>query len=134
MSSNQRVAKKRRGPKAKSISERILRERSLNPIVRIKQTYSQRQKIRVLTFLEHYQLLLGTSGTFRTPTQQEAEDRFNIPRRTISEWARKKTEIETAGINTCRRAQAPGGGNETQCWWPELEEKLYKDFLESRGQ
>jgi len=28
----------------------------------------------------------------------------------------------------------PGGGNETQCWWPELEERLYKDFIECQGQ
>lgn len=134
MSSNQRVAKKQRGPKAKSISERILKERSLNPIVRIERTYSQRQKIRVLTYLEHHQIPLRAPGKFRKPTQQEAEDQFNIPRRTISEWARKKKEIEGTGINTSRRAQAPAGGTESQCWWPELEEKLYKDFLECRGQ
>ena len=38
------------------------------------------------------------------------------------------------GINTKGRASDPDIGNHSQCWWPELEEKLYGDFLEWRGQ
>ena len=38
------------------------------------------------------------------------------------------------GINTKGRAPDPDIGNYSQCWWPELEEKLYSDYLEWREQ
>jgi len=131
---SRRITKRKPRPKPKSISERVLDERSINPIMRVERTYSQWQKIRVLTYLKHQQIPLKRPGKFRKPTQQEAADQFQIPRRTISEWVNKKEGIERVGINTKGRAAYPDIGNQRQCWWPELEEKLYSDFLEWRRQ
>jgi len=130
---SRRITKKR-GPKPKLISKRVLDQQSINSIVRVERTYSHRQKIRVLTYLEHQQIPLQRPGRFRKPTQQEAADKFQIPPRTISEWVKKRGEIEKVGINTKGRAPDPDIGNYSQCWWPELEEKLYSDFLEWREQ
>ena len=71
-----RAGKQRPGPKLKTISERVLSKREARPIIRLERTYSQRQKIRVLVFLEHYQNPLRKPEQFRKPTQQEAADLY----------------------------------------------------------
>jgi len=59
--------KRKRETKPKLISERILNERSIKPIMRVERTYSHRQKIRILAYLEHQQIALQNEGKFRKP-------------------------------------------------------------------
>jgi len=123
--------KAHRGPKPKPISERVLRARDLKPILYPERTYySRHQKVRTLLFLEHYRVPIQNSPSKRRPTQQEAADLYNIPQRTISDWVRNKKLIGGVGINSLVGAQQPGAVS--HCWWPELEESLYKDFIEWR--
>ena len=129
-----RIIRRKRGPKPKLISERKLDKRSIKPIVRVERTYSHRQKIGVLTYLEHHRIPLQNEEKFHQPTQQEAADKFQLPRRTISNWVKKKGRIEKAGINTKGRALDPDVGSQRQCWWQELKKKLYGYFLKWQGQ
>ena len=125
--------KKKRGPKLKLISERILDKRSIKPIILVEQTYSQWQKIHILNYLEHQQIPLQHKGKFPQPTQQEAADKFQIPRRTISNWVKKKGGIEKVGINTKGHTLDPDVGYYSQCWWPELLAKFHGDLYEWGG-
>ena len=127
-----RTSKLRRGPKPKPIGERILRERDLNPIVRPKRTYNQKHRIRVLIFLEHYRIPLPEPGKLRPPTQQEASKRYKIPQRTISEWVKKKNLIEEGGSKAPAREVGNDLALDSRCWWPELEEAIYKEFIKWR--
>ena len=72
-------------------------------------------------------------GEFRSPTQQEAAKAFQMPQRTIRDWVRKKDQIEKIGKNSSIRNHASGGlGYSRRVQWPELEDKLYNDFIERR--
>ncbi|RPB01142.1 DDE-domain-containing protein [Choiromyces venosus 120613-1] len=127
-----RTARKRRGPKAKPISKRILTERHTNSIIRPECTYSRRQKVRVLVFLEHHRIPQKRAGYFRKPTQKEAGEIYKIPQRTISVWVSQKDLIEGVGINA--QASTQESSTASRCWWPGLEQRLYDDFIESRQQ
>ena len=126
------AVKTRRGPKAKSISERTLRPKDLRPIRYPEHTYSRYQKVRVLLFLEHYRIPVSTrrGGYLRHPSQQEASDVYNVPRRTISDWVKDKKLIESVGINSPDKIQTREVVSHRR--WPELEERLYQDFAEWR--
>jgi len=124
-----RKPKIHRGPKAKTI---VQREFTLKPIQYIERTYSQSQKLRVLTFLEHHEIPLLFQQGYRQPTQQEASDMYQIPRRTISDWVRKKKEIEKVGKNSPVKKQEGELGYSRRVLWPELEDKLYIEFIERR--
>ena len=124
-----RKPKIHRGPKAKTI---VQRQFTLKPIQYIERTYSQGQKLRVLTFLEHHEIPLLFQQGYRQPTQQEASDMYQIPRRTISDWVRKKKEIEKVGKNSPVKKQEGELGYSRRVLWPELEDKLYIEFIERR--
>lgn len=126
-----RSPKRQRGPKAKTISERILLPHQLQPIRYPERTYSQFQKLRVLTFLEHHRIPLARGGEYRPPTQQEASDLYKVPQRTISDWVRKKGKIEGRGRNSAVRKE-DGVGYTKRVLWPELEDRLYSEFIERR--
>ena len=126
-----RSPKKRRGPKPKPIYERILSQRELKPIRKTERTYSQSQKLRVLIFLEHHRIPCRLLGEYRRPTQQEASDLYQIPTRTISRWVGLRSKIEGLGRDSSVRKDA-GLGNTGRILWPELEEQLYRDFIERR--
>ena len=126
-----RARKQRRGPKAKPIHERSLSQQQLAPIKRPERSYSQVQKIRVLTFLEHHQIPCRYSGEYRKPTIQEASAMYQIPRQTISNWVMNKKEIEKVGRNSQSRMREELGES-GRVLWPELESQLYSDFIERR--
>ena len=111
----------RRGPKAKPIEDRILTPFNLKPIRYPERTYSQMQKIRVLTFLEHQEIPLTRNGEYRKPTQLEASDFYQIPQRTISDWVRKKEKIAGLGKRSPVK-MAEDLGYAGRVFWPELEE------------
>lgn len=130
--------KPRRGPKPKSIKDRILKPTDLKPIQKHTSSWSQRQKIRVLVFLYHYRIpidpairsysLASSPNPYRSPTQQEASEIYRVPQRTICEWVRKQEQIELAS----RISRSPR--TVTICQWPELESHLYNLFLHCREQ
>jgi len=121
----------RRGPKAKSIKQRTFNSVDLKPIQRPERSYSQYQKLRVLTFLEHHSIPLARPGEYRHPTQQEAADLYQIPQRTISDWVRNKKKIEGIGKNSPQRKEETAGFTR-RILWPQLEERLYSEFIERR--
>ncbi|KAG0134227.1 hypothetical protein HOY82DRAFT_637804 [Tuber indicum] len=130
--------RKKPGPKPKKIHERHSNAAKIKAVRRPEKTWSQAQKIRVLTFLHHNQIPTtptirpssNTPDIFRPPTQTETSKHFGIPQRTISEWVKDKENIESLG----------GGTHKTVCTskskviskWPEMESKLYKRFMERR--
>jgi len=126
-----RSPKCRRGPKAKTIKQRTLSPVELKPIQYPQRTYSQSQKLRVLTFLEHHDIPLRWPGEYRKPTQQEASDMYHIPQRTISTWVKRRKQIEGVGKNSHIKKEEQKG-NTQRVFWPELEERLYSEFLERR--
>ena len=93
---------------------------------------SQSQKLRVLMFLEHHEIALPCERGYRKPTQQEASEVYQIPRRTISDWVRKKEEIEQVGKNSAVKKREEGLGYSQRVLWPELEDRLYREFIERR--
>jgi len=118
-----------------AIHERQLTQQELQPIVHPERTYSQHQKLRVLTFLTNHQIPLPYPGDqrYRLPTQQEASDLYLIPRRTISDWVRKKEVIEKYGKRSrVRKDSNEEVGYSRRVLWPELETRLYQEFLERR--
>jgi len=127
-----RRPKTRRGPKPKTIGQRKLSERILKPVIYPERTYTQWQRIRVLVFLEHYRIPCAQGNKSRNPSQQEAAEIYGVPQRTISDWVRKKKQIEGVGENALVRTEALEGIS--HCWWPELEAKLYEDFIKWREQ
>jgi len=120
-----------RGPKVMPIAERQLSQKELRPIVYPESIYSQNQRLQVLTFLESHQIPLSDPRKLRKPTQQEASDLYQIPRRTISNWIRKKKEIERVGRGS-QKGREEWVGYTGQVLWPELEDQLYKDFIQRR--
>jgi len=124
-----RKPKIHRGPKPKTIAERQF---TIKPIQYIERTYSQSQKLRVLMFLEHHEISLPFERGYRQPTQQEASEVYQIPRRTISDWVKKKKEIERVGKNSAIKKQEGELGYSRRVLWPELEDKLYSEFIERR--
>ena len=126
-----RTLKRKRGPKAKPIEERTLRSYDLSPIMRPKRTYSQNQKLRVLTFLAHHSIPLTEPGKYRNPTQQEAANFYRIPLSTINDWVRKKSQIEGVGRNSGKRKEKTMGVSQ-RVLWPQLEDMLYSQFIERR--
>ena len=113
----------RRGPKAKPIEARTLTSFDLKLIRYPERTYSQMQKIRVLTFLEHHEIPLSRNGKYRKPTLQETSEFYQIPQRTISDWVRKKEKIAGLGKRSPvkREKKLSYAG---RVFWPELEERL----------
>jgi len=126
-----RTLKRKRGPNAKQIKERTLRSYDLSPIMRPKRTYSQNQKLRVLTFLAHHSIPLAEPGKYRNPTQQEAANFYRIPLSTINDWVRKKGQIEGVGRNSGKRKEETMGVSQ-RVLWPQLEDVLYSQFIERR--
>ena len=126
-----RSPKRRRGPKVKPIAERQLSKKDMKPIVYPERTYSQSQRLRVLTFLENHQIPLSNPREFRKRTQQEASDLYHIPRRTISDWVRKKADIKRVGRGS-QKVMEEWEGYTQRVLWPELEDQLYRDFIERR--
>lgn len=135
--SQQNASRTRPGPKPKLIRDRILKPSDIIPIRFQQRTWSQQQKVRALVFLYHHRipveivvkgLKVGT-GDFRCPTQIEASDLFGVPQRTLSDWVRKQDTIESlakfSSVRTLRTF--------TPCRWPDLETRLYRQFLE-RGE
>ena len=127
---------KRRGPKPKTVTERQLIRCDIRPIRYPERSYSQSQKLRVLVFLEHHTIPIARPGIenaqYRNPTLQEASDIYQIPRRTISDWVKKKERIEQIGRNsTVRKDRA--SEYSPRMLWPILEERLYPDFVERMG-
>lgn len=124
--------KRQRGPTATKITERELTERDLRPIIFPERTYSQKQKLRVLSFLEHHRIALESQpGEYRRPTQVEASALFQIPQRTISDWVRGRESIEVGGVG-CTVKRREESGYSTRILWPELEAQLYREFLKRR--
>ena len=95
-----RRPKRQQGPKAKAISERIVLPDKLKPILYPQRTYTQFQKLCVLTFLEHHRIPLARRGEYHPTTQQEASDLYKIPQKTITDWVRQKAHIEGRGTNS----------------------------------
>jgi len=124
-----RSPKRRQAPKVKPIDQQILSANGLKPIQHPQGTYSQSQKLRVLTFLEHHRIPLRLSGECRKPTQQEASDMCHIPRRTISTWVKRGIQIEGVGKNSQIKREVISG-NIQRVFWSELEEQLHREFLE----
>jgi len=123
--------KQRRGLSVKPLREQILGQHEINPIQYPERTYSQAQKLSVLTFLEQHRVPDRLPGEFRSPTQQEAAKAFQMRQRTITDWVRKKNQIEKIGKNSAIRNHARGGlGYSRRVQWPELEDKMYNDFIE----
>lgn len=85
----------------------------------------------MLTILENHQIPLSEPRKFRKLTQQEASDLYQIPCRTISDWIRKKNEIERVGRGS-QKGREEWEGYTGQVLWPELEDQLYKDFIQRR--
>jgi len=128
-----RSPKRQLGPKAKSISERILLPDQLKPIQYPQRTYIQFQKLGVLTFLEHHQIPLARRGEYRARTQQEASNLYKIPQITISDWIRQRGQIEGRGRNSAvKRVEEVRMGYTKRVLWPELEDRLYSNFIEWR--
>ena len=121
----------RRGPKAKPIEDRNLTPVYLKPIRYPELTYSQMQKIRILTFLEHQEIPLSRNGEYRKPTQHEASEFYQIPQRTISDWVRKKEKIAGLGKRSLVKREEEWG-YAGRVFWLELEERLYSNFIERR--
>jgi len=126
-----RKGKTSRGPKPKTISQWTLSEHILKPRVYPERASTQRQRMWVLVFLEHYWIPLSREKEFWKPSQQEAADVYHVPQSTIIDWVQKKKQIEVAGENALLWAEA--SESISHCWWPELEAKLYENFLEWRG-
>lgn len=128
-------SKTRRGPKPKSIKDRVLKPGEIKPIRRPERSWSQRQKIRVLVFLYHHRIPVYIVGRYndqdcwkyRPPTQLEASEIFQIPQRTVSDWVRKQGEIERYSSRIVRMPHTA-----VMCQWPELESRLYHRFLDRR--
>lgn len=75
-------------------------------------------------FLFHHRI--PKSNGYRSPTQQEASDIYDVPQRTIGEWVKNQSKIEQYGMSSIVQS-----GRIVQiCQWPELESELYKHFLE----
>lgn len=123
---NQR-SQQRRGPKPKPIKDRQLKPSNLRPIQRLEISWSQKQKLRVLVFLYHHRIPTRF-GQYRSPTQQEAAEIFQVPQPTISEWVRNQKKIEQQKPTDRSSREA------VICQWPELETRLYEEFLERRKQ
>jgi len=107
---------KRRGPKPETVTERQLTGRDMRPIRYPERSYSQSEKLQVLVFLEHHKIPIARLGiqeaTYRSPTLQEASDVYQIPRRTICDWVKKKKRIEKIGSNsTVRKDYYPSGNS-----------------------
>lgn len=117
-----------RGPKSKTIKDRILKPQDLKPIRRPECSWSQWQKIRLLVFLYHHRIMMKIG--YRNPTQQEASDIYGVPQRTIRGWVRKQEEIELSS----RITHSPRVVMLLRCLWPELESRLYHLFLDCREQ
>jgi len=123
----------RKGPKAKPIHERNLSQQELTPILYPERTYSQSQRIRVLTFLESHQIPISPLGGHRKPTQTEASERYQIPQRTISHWVRRKKKIEEFGKrSTVRKMVEESSRYSGRVLWPELDSRLYRECIERR--
>jgi len=86
----------------------------------------------VATLLNNRIVTLLFQQGYRQPTQQEASDMYQIPRRTISDWVRKKKEIEKVGKNSPVKKQEGELGYSRRVLWPELEDKLYVESIERR--
>ena len=132
------LTKKKRGPKPKKISERHFNSTKIKPKMRQQHTWGQAQKIKVLSYLHHYQIPtpstihapLSSTSSFHLPTQAEASKQFGVPQRTISEWIKNKENIESLGDGSHKYFCA--SRNKVHCKWPELESKLYERFLAGR--
>lgn len=126
----------RPGPKPKLIRDRILKPSDIIPIRFQQRTWSQQQKVRALVFLYHHRIpveivvkgLKVATGDFRCPTQIEASDLFGVPQRTLSDWVRKQDTIESLAKSSSVRTLRTF----TPCRWPDLEARLYSQFLERR--
>ncbi|RPA95569.1 DDE-domain-containing protein [Choiromyces venosus 120613-1] len=123
-------SKQRCGPRAKQISERELKQGDINRITKPERTYSQKQKLCVLAFLEHHQISLNDESNiypikYRRPTQNEASEWFQIPQRTISNWVQNRKTIEEVGENSKIKRREPTTIS-THIQWPELEKQLYE--------
>jgi len=104
-STSQVLTKKKRGSKPKKISERYFNSSKIKPKMRQQHSWSQAQKIRVLSYLHHYQIPtsptihspLSSTSSFHLPSQAEASKQFGVPQCTISEWVKNKENIESLG-------------------------------------
>lgn len=83
-------------------------------------------------FLEHHDFELPFERGYWRPTQQEAFEVYQIPWRIIFNWVRKKGEIERVGKNSAVKKREEGLGYSQQELWPELEDRIYREFLERR--
>lgn len=119
------------GPKPKPLDKRIYRP--AKAVKRVERSYSQRKKVEVLMFLHNHWIAKDeTEKLFRRPTYRDAEVFFKIPSSTISNWNQSK-QIEMLV------SQGPGshyGGTHavSHHWWPELEERIFTEFIERRGE
>lgn len=111
------------GSKPKSIKDCVLKPEDLKPIRRPESSWSQRQKLQVLTFLYYHRIPIN--DTVRAPTQLEASEIYGVPQRTISGWVQQQNKIEGSSIIRSPRALVV-------CQWPELESRLYQLFLGRR--
>lgn len=119
----------------------------MKPIHRREISWSQAQKVRVLTYLTHHRIPIepdiripATSASaestcsevnlFRSPTQTEASQLFGVPQRTISEWVKKEKNIESIAGGTHPRLRT--FRVEVTCKWPETESQLYNRFIQAR--
>jgi len=126
-----RTSKGRPGPKAKLISSRQLKDKDLKPIVYVERTYSQKQKIRVLVFLNHHQIPLPRPSEYRSPTQREAAELYKIPQHTISDWVRGQQKIEEIGEGSPVKRNGSLACL-SRVLWPQLEVELFEDFKRQR--
>lgn len=146
-SGNKIQKKKKRGPKPKKISERAFNIAIVKPIRRREISWSQAQKVRVLTYLTHHRIPIepdiripaastnaeSTSSEVnpcRSPTQTEASQLFGVPQRTISEWVKKENNIESMGGVT--HPNLSTFKIEVTCKWSEIESQLYNRFIQAR--
>jgi hypothetical protein len=126
-----------RQPGKKPLSLEKRKPPPFKPIQRIERSYSQKKRLEVLLFLQHYRIpidadwkphvrqregYIATDG-YRQPTYEEAYAHFKIPFKTISRWWSNRTTI-LANDAQADRSYTPR--------WPVLEERLYGLFQEAR--
>jgi hypothetical protein len=115
----------RPGPKPKPLSERLYKPPK--PIQRIERSYSRERKIEVILFREHHRVLDPSTRLYRPPTFEQIVAFWKIPETTIQGWWNSRDTIIESKSGT-RQART-----KWICMWPEMEKKLYTQFVQRRA-
>ncbi|RPA89608.1 hypothetical protein L873DRAFT_1849216 [Choiromyces venosus 120613-1] len=122
--------RKKPGPKPRPLHKRIYHPPKA--VRWVERSYSQLKKVEVLMFLHNHWIAKDeTKKIFHRPSYTDAEAFFKIPSSTISNWNQPKH------INMLvSQGPASYGGTHAVLHhrWPELEERLFTQFLGRRGE